>query len=39
MCEKKKFLKRQKKMWDNRSLTESEVFIYPMGIKRVQSMN
>ena len=29
----KKLLERQKRFRDNRRLTESEVFIYPVGIK------
>ena len=38
MCERK-MLKRQKVSWDNRRLTESETFIYPVGIKSAQSVN
>ena len=38
MCEKKN-VKKTKRCWDNRRLTESEAFIYLVGIKSAQSMN
>ena len=34
MCEKKN-IKKTKRFRDNRRLTESEAFIYPVGIKSV----
>ena len=37
MCEKKKIAKKTR-FQDNRKLTESEAFIYPVGIKSVQSV-
>ena len=38
MCEKKN-VKKTKRFLNNRRLTESETFIYPVGIKSTQSVN
>ena len=38
MCEKNN-LKKTKWFRDNRRLTESEAFVYPVGIKSAQSVN
>ena len=38
MCEKK-VVKNTKRLRDSRRLTESEAFIYPVGIKSAQSLN
>ena len=38
MCEKK-HVKKTKRFLDNRRLTKSETFIYPVGIASAQSMN
>ena len=35
----KKNVKKGKRFRDNRRLTESEAFIYPVGIKGAQSVN
>ena len=38
MCEKK-YVKKTKRFRDSRRLTESEAFIYPVGIKSARSVN